>query len=416
MKILLIDENSSETLKILEQLRPLSRYIKVASIASEVDSILNTFSPDIIIIDMDNDEFNKLELQELNKQNENCYKIALLNERDQVCIENVLNMGINDILIRPISISLLKSKVGFFLHVIDLQDKLNGIIDNVLDGIVCIDEKGLVSSFNHAAERIFGYAENEIIGSNVNILMPSYYSVDHDKYISRYLETRTSRVIGVERKVHGLRRSGEVFSMRLSVSEARRNEKSQFIAVIQDISVEDEYRNRLEFLANHDDLTKLPNRLRFNVELELAIENVGSSLDVLLYIDLDGFKSVNDNLGHSSGDEVLSISAERMRHAVKPRDFIARLGGDEFAVICYDVKSEIIAEQIASRIISTLSETMQVKAGECSIGASIGLLKINSTDKAENILIEADGLMYEAKKIGGSTFFNKKKIYETFDK
>src|SRR5438105_3212275 len=116
------------------------------------------------------------------------------------------------------------------------EARWRSIIDSAVDGIIVIDVKGCIESFNPAAERLFGYAESEVLGKNVSILMPSPYHEEHDGYMSRYLTTGEKRIIGIGREVTGLRRDGTTFPLRLSVGEMNVNGERKFTGIVADLS------------------------------------------------------------------------------------------------------------------------------------------------------------------------------------
>jgi PAS domain S-box-containing protein len=125
-------------------------------------------------------------------------------------------------------------------------DQTQAILDNVLDGIITIDAKGIVSSFNKSAEHIFGYAAIEVVGRNVSMLVPEPHHSQHDSYLHNYLSTRQARVIGIGRELEGRRKGGATFPMELAVSEIRYQDKPLFIGVVRDITE----RKRVERMKN----------------------------------------------------------------------------------------------------------------------------------------------------------------------
>ena len=160
-----------------------------------------------------------------------------------------------------------------------------------------------------------------------------------------------------------------------------------------DITAEREARDELERLAYTDLLTGLWNRTK----LERVLAERGTdSAATLLYLDLDDFKTVNDSLGHTAGDELLRTIAERLRGIVRPTDVVARIGGDEFAIVVEDGDATPIAE----RIVATLRDPIAAAGHELVVGASIGI----ATSGPSEILRHADMAMYDAKNAGGGTF------------
>lgn len=312
-----------------------------------------------------------------------------------------LDAGADDYLIKPIVFEVLEARMRSMQRIATIQDSLFGVLDNVYEAILTIDEGGIVKSYNRAAERIFGYAGAEVIGRNVKCLMPPPYAEEHDGYLARYLKERTPHVIGTGRKVRGCRKNGEIFPMRLAVTEVRRNTSSLFIGLVSDISVEEQARERIEFLALHDALTGLPNRANFNQTLDDLLKQTDVAKHAVLFIDLDGFKPINDTLGHEAGDEALKAVARRLRHGLASGDFVARLGGDEFVAIARDVSGEEAALAIANRLLEDLSQPLTLLGTPSRMGASIGVALIPQHGATANqILTAADNAMYAAKRAG----------------
>ena len=157
--------------------------------------------------------------------------------------------------------------------------------------------------------------------------------------------------------------------------------------------------------ALHDSLTGLPNRVLFVDRLEMALAGLArrSSQVAVLFLDLDGFKLVNDRLGHEAGDELLTEIARRLSQVMRPSDTVARFGGDEFTVLAEGYTSEAQVVATAERIRTALSEPFLLEAGEATIGTSIGIALASGTGTdAEPLIREADAAMYRAKRAGGS--------------
>ncbi|MDF3936950.1 diguanylate cyclase domain-containing protein [Pseudomonas citronellolis] len=163
----------------------------------------------------------------------------------------------------------------------------------------------------------------------------------------------------------------------------------------------------LHHQAHHDSLTGLPNRVQFFQSLERALVEVGASHEqlALLFIDLDYFKRINDEMGHAVGDEVLTIVARRLRHAVRENDLVARLGGDEFVVLLRGAGIASTASTVTRKILAALSEKVVLREAQLQIGASVGISLYPEDGRcAEELLLRADGAMYRAKIEGRRSF------------
>jgi diguanylate cyclase (GGDEF)-like protein/PAS domain S-box-containing protein len=304
--------------------------------------------------------------------------------------------------------------IFWFFFVKPLQNALelesvmsHKIVEMAAEGIVSIDTKGLILSFNRAAQKIFGYSEQEIIGQNVSVLMPQPYREGHDGYISRYLQIGLSHVIGTSRELQGQRKDGTIFPMDLSVSEVKLGDTHLFTGVLRDISEQKLAQRQIEQLAHYDALTHLPNRSLFYDRLGQAImmSKRRQRRIVLMYIDLDGFKQVNDRMGHHTGDLLLVEVAKRLRLCVRESDTLARLGGDEFTVILNDTHEREDMEMMAKKIIESIDQPVDLEGDAVKIGASIGIARYpDDASTTGTLLIVADKAMYAAKAAGKNTY------------
>jgi diguanylate cyclase (GGDEF)-like protein len=184
-----------------------------------------------------------------------------------------------------------------------------------------------------------------------------------------------------------------------------------FVTTYMDITERKRAEERIRAMALYDGLTGLPNRLNFTDHLEQAIERAQASGQhfALLFLDLDGFKQVNDRLGHDMGDELLVRVAVQLKNAVRETDVVARLGGDEFVVLLHDVESAHadIPETVAADIVGRLAVPFRlgIAGTEAHIGASIGIaLYPGHGDNREDLLKAADDAMYAAKAAGRGTW------------
>ncbi len=177
---------------------------------------------------------------------------------------------------------------------------------------------------------------------------------------------------------------------------------SGFVSTYEDVTERQQIEQRIQHQAMHDALTGLPNRTYFRQELATALEDAEGAARglILLYLDLDRFKEVNDSLGHPIGDALLVSVAERLRGCLGNGDLVARLGGDEFAVVVKGRDAEQQAEALGMRIIEALGQDFTVEGHRVSIGVSIGAAAATADDAADTLLKHADLALYEAKAQG----------------
>jgi diguanylate cyclase (GGDEF)-like protein/PAS domain S-box-containing protein len=325
--------------------------------------------------------------------------------------EDILNgfmAGADDYMLKPIKPMTLDIRIRSMMRIAAIQRTATAVINNVIEGIIQIDRVGRIGRFNKAAESIFGYTEAEVMGENVNMLMPPPYKEAHDDYLASYLATGQAKVIGIGRIVDGLRKNGEVFPMQLGVTEAATPEGRFFVGLVRDMTVEERMRRQIEYMATHDALTGLPNRnecwKRLEERYALRNDQHGPAECTVFYCDLDGFKQVNDQFGHSAGDTVLKEATRRMKDVLFVRDFIARIGGDEFIAIVDGVLDDEKANALAQRLIKVVSQPVVTPEGQYLIGASIGVAHARHYPGSVEALVNAaDGAMYVAKRGGKGT-------------
>lgn len=288
------------------------------------------------------------------------------------------------------------------------QRQLQAIIHNAMDGIIMIDEYGEIHGFNPAAEQIFGYSQQDVLGKNVALLMPEETRNEHDSYIARYIQTGIKRMIGKRgREVTALRKNGEQFPMEISVSEMVLGGLRYFIGITRDITERKLTEQKIAHLAHHDYLTGLPNRVLFlnNLEHSIGLARRNSYKVSVLFLDLDGFKKVNDTLGHEAGDLLLQEVARRMKELIRDSDTVARVGGDEFTFVLDNIGSDENAALTANKIIAALAEPFELNGRQCHVGGSIGIATFpDDSDKIGQLIKQADDAMYLAKQSGKNTY------------
>lgn len=444
----------------------------------------------------------------------------------------------------------------------DREERLHGILNTVADAIVTIDERGKIISFNKAAETIFGYDDDEVIGNNISILIGTKHSGTHDKFMNDYKTGNPSTVIGVQgREESGLRKDGTEFPLELSVTELMHGKKrfftgvmrditerreaedeihrahdqleirvkertkeltqeivvreqaegrlrlaaqvienltegvliidpdfkilsvnpayseitgyspsevvgkypskhivlcstgemfeemwlglenrgkwsgefwnkrkdgeeyaerlsitailnndgeiKQFAVVIADITKRKQDEERILYQANYDALTGLPNRSLFVDRLNQSLPAMARSDKklALLFIDLDGFKLINDTLGHDIGDELLKEAANRLGDCVRTGDTVARLGGDEFTISMPNLDDLRNAPIVAQRSLDAIAKAFIISGHEAFVSASIGITIFpDDATTSQELLKNADAAMYKAKDEGKANY------------
>lgn len=279
------------------------------------------------------------------------------------------------------------------------------------EAIVVINAMGNVQSVNAAFSRITGFAAQQVMNTPA---LPLLYSdqenaLDADPSATCPILWDMVQHNGYwQGEVWNRRKDGTLFSQWLTLNsiEPEGHEEMLYVAVFSDITHIKESQQHAEYLATHDALTGLPNRTLFQDRLQVAIAHSrrNNQLSALMFLDLDNFKSINDTLGHDVGDELLIQVAGRLRELVRDMDTVARLGGDEFTIIVTETTIEG-AEQVAKRIVESLSKPFEVRRHSLFVTSSVGLAFCpDDGEDVAGLTKAADTAMYRAKENGRDRF------------
>ncbi|MGE5547178.1 MAG: EAL domain-containing protein [Solirubrobacterales bacterium] len=284
------------------------------------------------------------------------------------------------------------------------EHRIRAIMDTVLDAIVTIDDEGIIVSANLSVERIFGYPLSELIGTNVKILMPEPEASRHDGYIRNYLSGQGGGVVGIGREVMARRKDGTLFPVHLSVSELRLDKRRLFTGTIRDLTENKQLAQRVAYLANHDSLTDLPNRTLLSDRLAqaLAQARTNASMVAVMTIDLAGFTTINDSLGHEVGNAVLRETARRLSQAVSPVGTAARLAGDEFAVVIPQLKDPAAVTVAVEHVTEQLSKPFSIHGNDLTLPADMGVsVYPRDGDEPHDLLRNAEMALHIVKRDPG---------------
>ena len=286
---------------------------------------------------------------------------------------------------------------------------LSSVFTNTHEGIVITDASATILEVNEAFSRISGYSPEEVFGRTPEVFASSRHGPELRSSIHNALLQNGY----FQGEVWSRRKDGEAYAGLLTVNvvKNRTGQVQNYVALFADITPLRLKQEQLEHLAHFDALTDLPNRILLSDRLHQAMflsSRHQQSLAVL-YLDLDGFKSINDKYGHLVGDELLVAVAQAMRKAMRDIDTIARIGGDEFVAVLVDVKSPYDCSQQVERILRACSDPVIIQDTVLQISASIGVTMYPQDDvDADQLMRHADRAMYEAKQAG-------KNRYHTFD-
>jgi diguanylate cyclase (GGDEF)-like protein/PAS domain S-box-containing protein len=288
----------------------------------------------------------------------------------------------------------LATRLGMDLAASEARAK--AVMDSAVEAIVTADAVGHIESANPAAEALFGWTETELVGRPIADLIPALAVGNGAAGL------RDVRWEEREHMVEARRKDTTTLPVDVSLTSTAVGGNEMFTVIARDATVRKLHEDQLEHQATHDSLTGLANRKLFDELLVRAVFRSERSHRALavLYLDLDGFKDVNDVFGHQAGDRVLSETSRRLEGVIRPGDIVARLGGDEFVVLCENLATPDDAEKIATRIVQAVGKPIAVAAGVASVTASVGIAIGSLGESAASVVARADEAMYRTKQDG----------------
>lgn len=283
------------------------------------------------------------------------------------------------------------------------------VFHNLSEGIIITDAQKVIIDVNEAFCELTGYEKDEAIGHKPSMLRSGI----HDRAFYADLDTSIENDGMWRGEIWNKRKNGERYAEYLRIDTVYDNEGNveNYIGIFSDITEHLKRQEQLHRMANYDPLTALPNRHLFMTLAEqiLSLSKRKSSKVIISFLDLDGFKQVNDLHGHDKGDQVLKEVANRLEKQLRQSDAIARIGGDEFVIIFSDIKEVEDVIPLYERIFDALKEPFVIGETSITIGASIGAAFYpDHGDDIEMLVRHADAAMYRSKANGRNriTFFS----------
>jgi len=277
----------------------------------------------------------------------------------------------------------------------------SAIIENMAEGVTLvrvIDQEVVFT--NTTFDAMFGYESTELIGQHVNVLNAenSELCQETSKAIMASLEGGNTW----SGEMHNKKKDGSEFWCKVKISAFAHHKYGKvWVSVHEDVTELKQAEDKIKFDASHDHLTSLPNRTLFTEHLSKAIASANRKHNTVavLFLDLDGFKSINDDMGHEAGDIALRLMAKRLADCVREEDTVGRYGGDEFTICLVGITCGKDVSVIAQKILNTLATPFKIDENEQQIGASIGIALFPEHGKEQEDLIhQADVAMYKVKK------------------
>jgi diguanylate cyclase (GGDEF)-like protein/PAS domain S-box-containing protein len=278
------------------------------------------------------------------------------------------------------------------------EERMRSLLEHAHDAVISVDELGRVSQWNRAAERLFGWSPIETLGQPVaDLIVPPAMRAHVTGLVAGYAAAERLEDAHQRVTLQAVDRAGRELSVEISLTATRVAGHWELTAFGHDVTERRHLETKLREMALSDGLTGLANRRGFMEALDKAISRHarGSAPMALLFLDLDGFKQINDRFGHHVGDLALQVFARRLEGCVRKGDTIARLGGDEFTVLAEGIVSLEQARSIADKIVEAMKPPLE--GSGVLLRASIGISLYRVPADASQFLREADHAMYQAK-------------------
>lgn len=298
----------------------------------------------------------------------------------------------------------------------EAKDHYDALSETIGETIIRIDEEFNIIFVNSAITNTFGFDRDEVDGEHFSVLFPPGVFESHEKTFKKYfiIDDRHRKELGLANTIELLGKSKNrgVFPMEMSFGNSKDYRGRTMTCILRDITQRKHTERKLKHLAYHDKLTGLGNRDLFNTDMKnlfTSLKTDSSWKAALMFLDLDGFKQVNDTLGHEAGDNLLIDTARRLRASLRETDSVYRFGGDEFVVLLNRIHKRENAAGVAAKLLHAVREPYHLEGNETAtnvtVGVSIGIAIIpEDGEKTDIITKNADLAMYSAKEGGKNRF------------
>jgi diguanylate cyclase (GGDEF)-like protein/PAS domain S-box-containing protein len=292
-------------------------------------------------------------------------------------------------------------------HLAQMESRYRGLLEAAPDAMVVVDQRGEIVLLNVQAEKRFGYRRDELVGQKVKNIIPEGFAERLIADSLRSAEDALAQQIGTGIELSGRRRDGSEFPIEIMLSPLESAEGILVTAAIRDITTRKKAEAQMIHASEHDFLTGLPNRMLLNDRVNQAIRSAERHKRTLavLFLDLDGFKHINDSLGHPAGDKLLQSVAKRLVDCVRGSDTVSRQGGDEFVVLLSEEEHLEDAAMTVRRMLQAVGEAHSVDQHDLHVTSCVGVsVYPNDGLDAETLIKNADTAMYQAKENGPQTY------------
>lgn len=414
-RLLIVDDNETDQVLFRRALRSTGYDLIVASSGHEGLALAIEARPNLILLDHNLPDINGIEfLKRISEESDVAIPIIMLTGEgnEQVAVQ-AMKGGANDYLVKDTAGQYLKLLPSVFERSLAVHEERirarrlvalhDAILRTVADGIIGIDADGVILFANPAASRMLLCPVQDLIGSMVaDFLLLADGPLQWD---SHPLAQPHDGTVTLCRDSDFLRRrSGTSFPVAYTASALEFEGSCRFgwVLVFQDITERVKAVEELIQTARYDTLTGLPNRVMFQDYLGKALARADRSQRSLavMFLDLDGFKAVNDNFGHQAGDQLLQLVAQRLVNCVRVGDLVSRLGGDEFTLVIEDGETAHL-ETVARKILQAIEKPYDLGFHQAHVSTSIGIaIYPECGSDVQSLLQKADGAMYKIKKSG----------------
>lgn len=430
-KIMIMDDDQ-EFLTSLK--RTLSTYPYKTEFVTDTDEafkLLKDHEFDIVIVDAVMPKMSGLQfLAEVKKTHSDFISIIITGAGSQTLAIEAIKNGVFDYIQKPVQVRDIVSSIERSVHKLEINreitqknvelsnkeqvlKKLNdeimtqknfleNIVKSISNMLIITDEKGIIQTLNDAILKTLNYEAHELIGKPLTVIYPVG---DLEKFLGKVVLDLGFTSLESEYLKKGAEKIFVLFSG--SAIKGGDDKLDGFVFAAQDISAHKEAEQELHRLSYFDVLTRLPNRLHFEMAAKqaIALAERNSTILAFLYIDLDGFKAVNDRLGHPVGDELLQEVAKRLQTTFRAHDFIGRVGGDEFVAVLTKITDKADAGIVAQRLIASINKPYYINGNEISIGVSMGIAMFPDTGaNFDQLFKNSDVALYKAKYAGRNQY------------
>lgn len=411
MTRILIAEDEGIIAKDMRNRLTMLEYTVIAAVPSGEEAVKKTeeINPDLILMDITlKGAMSGIEAAEKIRTFSNIPIIYLTAHSDETIFQQAKTTEPYGYILKPFNEREMHLTIEMAVYRYKMEEALRlsaKVFENAMDKIMITDTNGTILKVNDAFTEITGYSPEDVIGKTPGILKSGRHDAEFYKNIWKAL-TETGKWEG---EIWNRKKDGRVYP-EWAVIVAVKNiqgRATHYISMARDITERSRYEEKIKYQAYHDTLTGLPNRLLFYDRLSIALSNTQRSKRMLsvMFLDLDGFKTINDTFGHDTGDSLLQSVTKKLINCTRQGDTVARMGGDEFTLILPQIVRKDEAEIIARRILSTLQEPFLINEHNLSITVSIGIsFYPDDGDDVQTLMKKADGAMYSAKEKGKNNY------------